>query len=63
MKLLHFSKPAACPRRALWIQIAAGHITVNNQPLNPGDGAAVSEESTVVLTANTPAQAVVFDLQ
>ena len=49
-------------RRHAWVQVAEGEINLNGTPLREGDGAAVSEESVLTLSARLPAQALVFDL-
>jgi quercetin 2,3-dioxygenase len=49
--------------RAAWLQVAAGSVTLNGQTLHEGDGAAVSDEPSLTLTANGPAQVLLFDLQ
>ncbi len=48
--------------RHAWIQVAEGNVELNGQSLAAGDGAAISEESKIQLSANGPAQALVFDL-
>jgi redox-sensitive bicupin YhaK (pirin superfamily) len=50
------------PGRHAWVQVAEGEVTLNGQTLHAGDGAALSEESTLTLTARAPAQALLFDL-
>lgn len=50
------------PGRHAWIQVAEGELALNGQRLNAGDGAAVSEETTLRLSGTMPAQALVFDL-
>lgn len=46
--------------RFAWIQIARGSIRLNETPLEAGDGAAVAEESGIVLSGT--GEALVFDL-
>jgi redox-sensitive bicupin YhaK (pirin superfamily) len=48
--------------RHAWLQLAEGELTLNGQPLRAGDGAALSEETTLALAAKAPAQALLFDL-
>ena len=48
--------------RHAWVQVAEGVVTLNRQRLEPGDGAAVSEEAVLDLLAQAPATLVVFDL-
>ena len=48
--------------RHAWLQVAAGTVELNGTPLKHGDGAAVSEESELKVTANEPAEVLLFDL-
>jgi len=48
--------------RSAWLQVAAGSVSVNDVALKQGDGAAVSEESSLRITANEPAEVLLFDL-
>jgi len=48
--------------RYAWVQIARGAITLNGQPLDAGDGAAVSDESTLALKAKEQSELLLFDL-
>jgi quercetin 2,3-dioxygenase len=50
------------PGRFAWIQLARGSGTLNGVALKAGDGAAVAEETSLVLTANEPVEALLFDL-
>jgi quercetin 2,3-dioxygenase len=50
------------PGRHAWLQLARGSGTLNGVALKAGDGAAVSDESTLVLTAHEPVEALLFDL-
>lgn len=50
------------PGRHAWVQLARGSGTLNGVALKAGDGAAVSDESTLVLTADEPLEALLFDL-
>ena len=50
------------PGRHAWVHVAEGKITLNGQPLEAGDAAAVSEETTLNLTAAKPSQVLLFDL-
>jgi redox-sensitive bicupin YhaK (pirin superfamily) len=50
------------PGRHAWIQVARGTIAVNGQPLEAGDGAAVSDETALDVTASSDAEVLVFDL-
>lgn len=53
--------PIALGRHA-WVQVLRGEVDLNGQPLATSDGAAVSEESTLAITALNPAEVMVFDL-
>ena len=55
------SHPLQAGRHA-WVQVIKGSIEVNGSPLQPGDGAAISDEKAVVLKATQLAEALVFDL-
>jgi len=50
------------PQRAAWIQVAVGDIEVNGVALTAGDGAAVTKETELKLTASSAAELLVFDL-
>ena len=50
------------PKRHAWVQVAEGNVTLNGQPLNGGDAAAVSGESKLALVGKGKAQVLVFDL-
>jgi redox-sensitive bicupin YhaK (pirin superfamily) len=50
------------PGRFGWIQMCRGSGTLNGVALKAGDGAALAEETSVVLTANEPLEALLFDL-
>ena len=50
------------PGRHAWIQVARGELLLNDTPLTPGDGAAVSDESTLELQATSNAELLLFDL-
>ena len=49
--------------RSAWLQVAAGSVTLNDVALKQGDGAAVSEESKLRITAREPAEVLLFDLK
>jgi redox-sensitive bicupin YhaK (pirin superfamily) len=42
--------------------VATGSVTLNETTLAEGDGAAVSEEETLTLTATEPSEVLLFDL-
>lgn len=50
------------PQRHTWVQVARGTITLNSLPLNTSDGAAISEETDVVIEATKDAEILLFDL-
>ena len=52
------------PGRRAWVQVARGSITLNGQTLREGDGAAIEDESTLVLAGvrDATGEALVFDL-
>ena len=49
--------------RSAWLQIAAGSVKLNDIVLKQGDGAAVSQESSLRITAQEPAEVLLFDLK
>ena len=50
------------PQRHAWIQVARGAVTLNGLPLDTSDGAAISNETDVVIEATTDAEFLLFDL-
>ncbi len=48
--------------RHAWVHVAEGEVKLNGRVLNAGDAAAVSEEESLKLTADKPAQVLLFDL-
>lgn len=48
--------------RAAWLQVLRGSVTVNNQPLDVSDGAAITDESELRIQATTDAEIMLFDL-
>jgi redox-sensitive bicupin YhaK (pirin superfamily) len=44
------------------VQVARGEITLNGLTLDKGDGAAISDETDVVIEATTDAEILLFDL-
>jgi hypothetical protein len=49
--------------RHAWLQVARGAVSLNGVDLHEGDGAAVSEESSLSITAaGAPAEVLLFDL-
>jgi redox-sensitive bicupin YhaK (pirin superfamily) len=67
---LFASRPAAgthlehrlAPGRHAWVQVARGRIAVNGTELDAGDGAAVSDEAGLAITASVDAEFLLFDL-
>ena len=49
--------------RSAWLQIAAGSVTLNEVALKQGDGAAVSQESSLRIAAQQAAEVLLFDLK
>ncbi len=49
--------------RSAWLQVAAGSVKLNDVALKQGDGAAVSQESQLRVTAEAPAEVLLFDLK
>ncbi|MCX6894684.1 MAG: pirin family protein [Verrucomicrobia bacterium] len=50
------------PQRHAWIHVAEGEVELNDQTLNAGDAAAVSETGDLKLTAKQKSQVLLFDL-
>lgn len=48
--------------RGAWIQVARGTVEVNGTKLNEGDGAAIEDEKSLVITASGDAEILLFDL-
>jgi quercetin 2,3-dioxygenase len=55
------TRPLA-PGRHAWIQVARGSMLLNDTALSEGDGAAVSDETQLTLTATDRAEVLLFDL-
>jgi redox-sensitive bicupin YhaK (pirin superfamily) len=53
---------ALAPGRHGWIQVVRGAITANGSALAAGDGAALSGEASVAITAGDDAELLLFDL-
>jgi redox-sensitive bicupin YhaK (pirin superfamily) len=49
--------------RSAWLQVAAGSVRLNDVALKRGDGAAVTQESKLRITAQEPAEILLFDLK
>jgi redox-sensitive bicupin YhaK (pirin superfamily) len=50
------------PGRHGWLQMAEGEVKLNGRPLKAGDGAAMSDESRLIIESAGPAQVILFDL-
>ncbi len=50
------------PQRHAWIQVARGAISLNGLLLEKGDGAAINEETEIVIESTTDAEFLLFDL-
>lgn len=48
--------------RRAWVQVARGAAQINGERLDPGDGAAVSGEAGIALTATSEAELLIFDM-
>ncbi|HET9959603.1 MAG TPA: pirin family protein [Polyangiaceae bacterium] len=48
--------------RHAWVQVARGSLVLNGRELSVGDGAAISDESSLSLEARSDAEVLVFDL-
>jgi redox-sensitive bicupin YhaK (pirin superfamily) len=48
--------------RSAWLQVAAGAVAVNDVELKQGDGAAISHEAKLSITARDAAEILLFDL-
>ena len=48
--------------RKAWVQLIRGGLSVNGQPLGPGDAAGVTDETSVAIKASKESEFLVFDL-
>lgn len=48
--------------RHAWVQVVKGAVSVNGTPLGTGDGAAISEETSLSIKATEDAEVLLFDL-
>jgi quercetin 2,3-dioxygenase len=55
-------KHALKPQRHAYVQVARGSVKLNGTPLETGDGAAISAETSVELTGVNDAEVLLFDL-
>jgi hypothetical protein len=53
---------AVAPGRFAWLHVARGAAALNGTPLQAGDGASVSDECLLTVTATDPAEILLFDL-
>ena len=53
---------ALVPGRYAWLHVARGAVSLNGLTLGAGDGAGVSEEAALEITAAARAEVLVFDL-
>ena len=58
----HTLTHALAPDRHAWVQVADGALTLNGQSLAAGDGAAISDESTLAFESAHGAEFLLFDL-
>lgn len=56
------AKHAIAPGRHAWVQIARGAVELNGRELKAGDGAAVSDESELMVKAQEASEVLAFDL-
>jgi redox-sensitive bicupin YhaK (pirin superfamily) len=50
------------PERHAWLQVAGGNLIVNREHLGAGDGAALSNEQSLEISAESDAEFLLFDL-
>jgi redox-sensitive bicupin YhaK (pirin superfamily) len=50
------------PDRHAWLQVVTGAVKLNGAALSAGDGAAVTDETNLVIQAMSPAEVMLFDL-
>jgi quercetin 2,3-dioxygenase len=48
--------------RHAWVHVACGQVNVNGQPLKAGDGAAITSESKIEISAASEGEVLLFDL-
>ena len=48
--------------RSIWLHVAEGELSLNGKKLEGGDAAAISEETSLDLSATKPSQVLLFDL-
>ncbi len=57
------SREVSLRHRRAWVQVIDGELVVNDVILRPGDGLAIVDAETLVLTANENVHALLFDLE
>jgi redox-sensitive bicupin YhaK (pirin superfamily) len=57
-----FAKQQLATGRHAWVQVIGGDLDVNGETLHAGDAAQVSDETALRLTAKSPADFLLFDL-
>ncbi len=50
------------PGRRAWIQVAKGEVSIGDETLKAGDGAAVTDQDQIALRSRTEAEVLLFDL-
>ncbi len=50
------------PGRRAWIQVAKGEVSIGEETLKAGDGAAVTDQDQIALRSRTEAEVLLFDL-
>jgi len=53
---------ALAPDRGAWLQVARGSVDANGTALSAGDGAAIENESSIVIAAGESSEILLFDL-
>lgn len=53
---------ALAPQRRAYVQVARGHLTLNGETLNAGDGARIENETDLKLVAKDSTEVLLFDL-
>lgn len=50
------------PERYGWLQVAKGNLSLNDVPLEQGDGVAIAKESELTIQADSEAEVLLFDM-
>ncbi|MEO7054525.1 MAG: pirin family protein [Rhizomicrobium sp.] len=48
--------------RRAWVQVAKGEVSIGDESLKAGDGAAITDQGEITLRAKTPSEVLLFDL-